>query len=171
MEGGDEREKIRDFDLFRYVVFFVIAESCAAQAEKPFSGTWSANGTKEGLSFGKEREVALFKLAGLVHLQDGVGGQTDYWSECIGLGDSQTGSEIRCVWRSLKGQEIFVVLQAKQMAEGTHVTGEIVGGTENLTGIQGEFEFEWSTLSLEKAVKGTTVGGYAKDLKGTYTLP
>lgn len=156
---------------FSFLFFFVPVESYAAQPEKAFSGTWSANGTKEVLSFGKERQAALFKLAGLVHLKDGVGAQTDYWSECIGLGDSETGSDIRCVWRSLKGQEIFVSLQAKQMAEGTHVTGEIVGGTENLTGIRGNLEFEWSTLSQDKEGKITTVGGYTKGLKGTYTLP
>lgn len=156
---------------FSLLFFLVSVESHAAQSEGAFSGTWSANGTKEVLSFGKEREVALFKLAGLVHLKDGVGTQTDYWSQCIGLGDTQTGSDIRCVWRSLDGQEMYVLLQAKRMAEGTHVTGEIVGGTGNLTGIQGTLDFEWSTLSLEKTARATTVGGYAKGLKGTYTLP
>ena len=159
------------FICFSLLFFLVIVESSAAQAEKTFSGTWSANGTKEGLSFGREREIALFKLAGLVHLKDDVGTQTDYWSECIGLGDTQTGSDIRCVWKSLDGQEMYVLLQAKQMVEGTFVTGEIVGGTDQLNGIKGKLEFEWSTLSLTKTVRGTTVGGYAKGLKGTYTLP
>ena len=156
---------------FSLLFFFVPIESYAAQPERTFSGTWSANGTKEVLSFGKDREAALFKLAGLVNLKDGIGAQTDYWSKCIGLGDTQTGSDIRCVWRSLKGQEMYVLLQAKQMGEGTQVTGEIVGGTGALTGIQGSLEFEWSTLSLEKTDKVITVGGYAKGLKGTYTIP
>ncbi|MBM9511466.1 hypothetical protein [Desulfogranum marinum] len=159
--------------LICFSLFFllVIVEGYAAQAESSFSGTWSANGTKEGLSFGKDREVALFKLAGLVHLQDSVGTQTDYWSECIGLGDTQNGSDIRCVWRSLDGQQVYIVLQAKQMAEGTLVTGEIVGGTGNLAGIKGTLGFQWSTLSFQGTGKLESVGGYAKGLKGTYILP
>lgn len=156
---------------FNLLFLLVIVNSSAAQTENTFSGTWNANGTKEGLAFGKDREVALFKLAGLVHLKDGVGTQTDYWSECIGLGDTQTGSDIRCVWRSLDGQYVYVILQAKQMAEGTYVNGEIVGGTGNLTGIKGTLEFKWSTLSFQETGKLESVGGYAKGLKGTYTLP
>ena len=156
---------------FSLFFFLVVVQSYAAETEKSFSGSWSANGTREGLSFGKNREVALLKLAGLVHLKDGVGAQTDYWSECIGLSDTQTGSDIRCVWKSLDGQQVYVLLQAKQMAEGTYVTGEIVGGTGNLTGIKGTLDFKWSTLSLQKAGKLVSVGGYAKGLKGTYTLP
>ena len=61
-----------------------------------FIGTWVANGTKETLTFGENRKVALFKLTGHVNLKNEVGKENDYWAECIGLADSEAGSNARC---------------------------------------------------------------------------
>lgn len=147
------------------------ADVIAADAKGNFSGTWTANGTRENLSLGKDRETALIKFSGHVNLKDTLGQQKDYWSTCIGLADSKTGSDVRCVWRSLDGQEIYIVLQAEQLSKDWGVTGEIVGGTGGAKGITGSLSFKWSTLSFQKNNNSIEIGGYTKELKGVYQLP
>ncbi len=148
-----------------------IDSAIAAEKSGSFTGTWVANGTRDVLPFGDKRETALFKLSGHVNLNDQVGMEKDYWSKCIGLADTDSGSTIRCVWRSLDGQEIYLVLQSKQLATGTRVSGTIVGGTGSAHGIQGSLEFKWSTMSFLENNNSMEVGGYAKELKGSYQLP
>lgn len=159
--------------LIMFAALFLLGVTAGAQAAESgtFSGTWSASGTRESMDFGSEREVALLKFSGHVNLRDGVGSHVDYWARCIGLGDTGTGSAIRCIWRSLEGQELYVALRAEQMAQGAQVSGEIVGGSGELTGITGTLSFQWSTLSLQRNGNILAVGGYAKELQGTYTLP
>ena len=143
----------------------------AAGESGSFTGTWVANGTKDVLSFGEKRETALFKLSGHVNLKDQVGKQNDYWSECIGLADTESGSNIRCVWRGLNGQEIYIVLQSQKLAKGVSVSGTFVGGTGLAAGIKGSLSFEWSTMSFQKQNNSTSLGGYATNLNGTFQLP
>ena len=148
-----------------------ISSGIASEKSGDFTGTWVANGTRDVLPFGTNRETALFKLAGHVNLNNQLGGQQDYWSECIGLADTDSGSHVRCVWRSLGGQEIFLVLQAKRLATGAKVSGTIVGGTGSAAGIKGSLEFEWSTMSFQKTNSSMQVGGYTKNLRGSFQLP
>jgi hypothetical protein len=147
-----------------------IARGYAAEPQT-FIGTWVANGSKEVLSFGGNRQVALFRLAGHVNLKNEVGKENDYWAECIGLADSEAGSNARCVWRALNKQEIYLTLQGERLTEGSSVTGKIVGGTGAASGITGSIQFKWSSMSAHSANDITAVGGYAKELKGTYQLP
>jgi len=72
----------------------------------------------------EDRQTGLIKLSGHVDLADTVGNQKDYWSTCIGLIDSKTGSDVRCVWRGLNGQGIYIVLRADQLAKVSGLTGE-----------------------------------------------
>jgi hypothetical protein len=143
----------------------------AADKSGSFTGTWVANGSKDVLPFGDKREAALFKLSGHVNLKDQVGMQKDYWSECIGLADSESGSDVRCVWRALNGQEIYIVLKSQLLTQGSSVSGTIVGGTGLAAGIEGTLSFHWSTMSFQKQNNTTAVGGYATDLTGTFQLP
>lgn len=143
----------------------------AAGESGNITGTWVANGTKDVLPFGKQREAALFKLSGHVNLDAGVARQTDYWAECIGLADSASGSDVRCVWRALNGQEIYIVLTSQRLTEGASVSGDIVGGTGLAAGISGSLSFHWSTMSFQKQDNVTAVGGYATDLAGSFQLP
>lgn len=135
------------------------------------TGTWVANGTKDVLRFGVQRETALFKLAGHVSLKDPLGMQKDYWAECIGLADTESGSDARCVWRALNGQEIYILLKSQRLAMGASVSGTIVGGTGVVDGIIGSLSFEWTTMSFQKQNNSTEVGGYATNLKGSFQLP
>lgn len=136
-----------------------------------FSGTWVANGSKEILSFGETREAALFKLSGHVNLQNQVGKESDYWSECIGLADTETGSRAHCVWRSLEGQEIYLTLEGDRLTEGSSVTGKIVGGNKGAKGITGSVVFQWSSMSAQSTNNKNNIGGYANELSGSYQLP
>lgn len=142
-----------------------------ANTQGSFSGTWTASGTRDLLPFGENRETALVRLSGHVNLADDLGETRDYWSTCIGLVDSMSGSDVRCVWRSLDGQEIYIVLRAEQLAAESVVEGEIVGGTGAAEGMTGNLGFRWSTLSFQKNNNKTEIGGYARDLKGSYRLP
>lgn len=145
--------------------------SQAAGSDGTFTGTWVANGSKDALPFGENRETALFKLSGHVSLKVDLGMQKDYWSECIGLADTELGSNIRCVWRALNGEKIYLVLQSKFLAQGASVSGTIVGGSGSVTGITGSLNFQWTTMSFQKQNNAVSIGGYATNLNGTFRLP
>lgn len=146
--------------------------SVLAAEEGTFAGTWVANGSKEVLAFGSDREIALFKISGDVNiLNNKIGKKSNYWSECIGLADSETGSDIRCVWRSLDGQEIYLSLKGTRMEKGSSITGSIIGGTGAFKGITGTLRFTWSMMSFNQVNSETGISGFSKDLKGTYKLP
>lgn len=136
-----------------------------------FSGTWVANGSKEVLALGGDRETALFRLSGVVHLTHGIGKTSDYWSECIGLADSETGSDIRCVWRSLGGEEVYLTLKGARMETGSSITGSFHGGTGAARGITGSLRFTWSMMSFKQETKEIGIGGFSNDLSGTYQIP
>lgn len=136
-----------------------------------FSGSWVATGSIEPISFEDKREVALFRLSGHVNLKDKIGNQQDYWSECIGLSDSVSGSDGRCTWKGTGGQEIYLILKGKRLARGSEVNGTIIGGTGTATGITGSLSFIWSTMSVQPGQDSMVVGGYAKEFKGEYKLP
>lgn len=157
-------------------IIFVITGSVAsttyaAKDSGSFSGSWVANGSKESLALGNNRTASLFRLKGHVNLHDNVGKERDYWSECIGLADSAAGATVRCVWTSLQGQQIYLVLEAEGMQQGSMVTGNIVGGTLDAMGITGKLSFKWSSMATHLENTKTAIGGYAKDLSGTYQIP
>ena len=159
------------FILIKFCPSPLVGDSRADDKSGTFSGTWVANGSKDTLSFGVNREAALFRLSGHVNLKNGVGNERDYWSECIGLADSETGSTIRCVWTGINDTKIFLVLKGEGLSRGNSVTGDIVGGTGTAEGITGMIQFEWSSMSTYSVNDITSVGGYAKELSGSYKLP
>ncbi len=142
-----------------------------AAEDGSFTGTLVANGSKEVLALGSERETALFRLSGVVHLTGKIGRTGDYWSECIGLADSETGSDIRCVWRSLEGDEIYLTLEGIRMASGSSITGSFIGGTGAAQGITGTLRFTWSMMSFKQETHEMGIGGFSNDLGGTYKIP
>lgn len=156
--------------IFIYFGYFATQSFAAAQSGT-FTGSWVADGVRDSLSFGENRQASLFKFTGHVNLKDTVGEKRDFWSECIGLADSQTGSIARCVWRSLDDDEVYITLKGEKFAQGSKVTGEIIGGTGAAEGISGTLQFEWSSMSFQTHNNITTVGGYAKNLSGSFQLP
>jgi hypothetical protein len=148
-----------------------MVSSALAAEDGTFAGTWVANGSKEVLALGSERETALFKLSGHVNLNKKIGKESNFWSECIGLADSATGSDIRCVWRSLDGLEIYLTLKGTRMEKGSSITGSITGGTGEAKGITGTLQFTWSMMSFKQLDKEAGISGFSKDVSGTYKLP
>ena len=142
-----------------------------AAEDGTFAGTWVANGSKEVLALGSERETAIFKLSGDVKLTNKIGKESNYWSECIGLSDSESGSDIRCVWRSLRGDEIYLTLKGTRMEKGSSIIGSITGGTGEAKGITGTLQFTWSMMSFKQLDQETGISGFSKDVSGTYKLP
>ncbi len=153
------------------LIFIFFLGPAFAEKTGTFTGTWTANGAKEFISFGEEREVALSKLSGYINLHNNLDQQKDFWAQCIGLEDTGTTSSFRCVWRSLKNEEVYVVLDAKKQQEGATVSGVIVGGTGNLAGITGLLKFKWSVLLFDRQGDKASVGRYAESLNGRYNLP
>jgi hypothetical protein len=145
-----------------------------AAGEGIFTGTWVANGSKEVLALGSDRETALFKLSGDVNLTNIIGKESNYWSECIGLADSETGSDIRCIWRSLHGDEIYLAMKGTRLEKGSSISGSIIGGTGAAKGITGTLRFTWSMMSFDQLyneTERTGISGFSKDVSGTYKLP
>jgi hypothetical protein len=145
-----------------------------AAEDGTFTGTWVADGSKEVLALGSEREAALFKFSGDVNLTNKIGKESNFWSECIGLADSGTGSEIRCVWRSLHGDEIYLTMKGTRLEKGSSITGSIIGGTGPAKGITGTLRFTWSMMSFDLSTNETGrtgISGFSKDVSGTYKLP
>jgi hypothetical protein len=145
--------------------------SVLAGEDGTFTGTWVADGSKEVLALGSEREAALFKFSGDVNLTTKIGKEHNFWSECIGLADSNTGSDIRCVWRSLSGEEVYLVLKGLRMEQGSSITGNIIGGTGAAKGITGTLHFTWSMMSFQQADNESGISGFSKDVSGAYKLP
>jgi hypothetical protein len=171
---------IRKFYILLVLFFGCLAASesvvspVLAAEDGTFTGTWVANGSKEVLALGSERETALFKLSGDVNLTNKIGKESNYWSECIGFADSETGSDIRCVWRSLHGDEIYLTMKGTRLEKGSSITGSIIGGTGAAKGITGTLRFTWSMMSfdqLNNETGKTGISGFSKDVSGTYKLP
>ena len=148
-----------------------LVPSSHAGEQGTFTGTWVANGSKEVLSLGENRETSLFKLSGHVSLKDKIGKEKDFWANCIGLADDETGSDIRCVWRSMDGQEIYIVLEGRRMEEASRVTGNLVAGTGSWKGITGTLQFTWSTMLLQQVNEEVDIGGFSKNISGSYQIP
>ncbi len=136
-----------------------------------FKGTWVANGNRKPFAFSEDRKIYTFEISGHVSLQTGLGKEKNYWSTCVGLSDSETGSVARCVWKDLDGPEIYMTLQSDKFQTNSRFTGSIVGGTEHLKGISGELSFVWSAVTFLEEAGGESVTGQTLDLSGTYQVP
>ena len=141
----------------------------AAAEDGTFSGTWIASGQRWILDFAPDREVFTYRVQGHVNLKTNLGNVSDYWSECTGLWDEQTGSTGRCVWRNPNGDKAFIVLQGRFLEEDIQVSAEVVGGTGNLEGVQGDFTFTWTSVFIDPDTNNLTA--HTKNMAGNYRLP
>jgi hypothetical protein len=57
------------------------------------------------------------------------------------------------------------------MEKGSSITGSIIGGTGAAKGITGTLRFTWSMMSFKQVNNETGIGGFSKDVSGTYKLP
>ena len=151
------------------VTTILFGQKASAEQAGTFKGSWIASGQRQTLDFLADREVGTFELTGHVNLQDEVGEEKDEWAECVGLSDSVAGSTARCVWRSMENEKVFITLEGRPFKKGVKVTGEIVGGTGNLKGIEGKLAFTWFSVFTNKNQGIFT--GHTKDLTGSYRIP
>ena len=151
------------------VTTFIPAQKASAEQAGIFKGSWIASGQRQALDFLADREVGTFELTGHVNLQEEVGKEKDYWAECVGLSDSVAGSTARCVWRSMENEKVFIILEGRPFKKGVKVTGEFIGGTGKLQGIEGKFAFTWFSVFTNKNQGIFT--GHTKDLAGSYRIP
>ena len=154
---------------FVFVTMLAQVPNPSTAEEGTFTGTWIASGERQLQDFMEGRQVFTFHVKGHVNLKDPVGDVTDFWSDCSGLWDAQTGSTARCVWRSMDGQRVFIVMNGQLLQEGLQVTGEIVGGTGILAGIEGSFTFTWTSVFVNE--DADTLTGHTENLAGTYRMP
>ena len=152
-----------------FVMMFVLAPESSAERAGSFAGTWIATGQRQTFDFVEGRSVGTFRVTGHVNLKGNLAEIEDYWAECVGLSDSETGGSARCVWRSMEGDKAYIVLAGQPLEQTSKVTGEFVGGTGSLRGIEGKFTFTWSSVFTNK--NQGTFTGQTKDLKGSYRIP
>jgi len=135
-----------------------------------FTGTWAASGKWHPIDFVEGREVFTFVLTGHVNLKNHIGETADFWSECVGLRDADTGSTIRCIWKGMQDESAaYIVLDGRLVEEHLTLKGSFVGGTGKLAGLTGELSFSWSSTHRDNRAHIFT--GFTGDLKGVYRLP
>ncbi len=142
-----------------------------AEQGNVFTGSWILNGERQILPFGKDRNIYTFTLSGHVNLEKPAGATYDFWSQCMGFADTQNGTQARCVWRSLDGEQIFISLKSPHLGTDNLVSGTIEGGTGKFSGVKGELAFKWFSLFFHREAAENTISGQALDLKGSYVLP
>jgi hypothetical protein len=155
--------------LFVALTLWVSAIPPAAAEEGTFTGTWVATGERQLQDFMAGRRVFTFRLHGHMNLKTPLGQESDYWAECSGLWDAATGADARCVWHGQEGQKVFVVLDGQPLEKGVQVSGQIVGGTGRLEGIEGAFTFTWTSVFINKDT--ATLTGHTENIAGTYRIP
>jgi hypothetical protein len=162
----------------RYIIFALLLLSVGALTESPaaevgeFNGSCVANGTRKLFPFSADRQVYTYRISGHVSLQTSLGKQKNFWSECVGLSDSVTGSVARCVWTDLSGPKIYITLQSDRLQTDSQVTGTIVGGTDRFKGISGDLSFDWTSVTFQEEANGeSSVTGQTLNLSGRYQIP
>ena len=139
----------------------------AADEWLPFSGSWTASGTRTALDLEAAHWAAILHMNGSLVLagekRPGVG----FRAEVVGFTDSLTGLVGRSVWTDERGDKVFSELKGVWVGAGNHVTGTFLGGTGRFVGATGEYEFQWHYLHTgeDGAVAGRTTG-----LKGRVRL-
>jgi hypothetical protein len=151
------------------VLSALVPGAAGGAEEGSFTGRWIASGKRQLLDFLPDREVFTYRVQGHVNLKDNLGTEADYWSECTGLWDSVSGSTGRCVWRARSGERVFIVLRGQLLNEGVKVRADVIGGTGSLAGVQGSFEFTWSSVFINPDTD--TLTGHTEDIAGTYRIP
>jgi hypothetical protein len=168
--------RIRDILPVLSTILIVIAtllipfQKASAERKGTFFGSWTASGKWQPLDFLEGREVFTFKLAGHVNLGNDLGEVKDFWSDCAGLWDSETGGTARCVWHDPDGKgAAYIVLNGQLVKKDVEMIAEFVGGAGSLKDLEGNFSFTWSSLFRDR--DEGVLSGFSMDLEGSYKVP
>jgi hypothetical protein len=151
-----------------FCAMFILTQEVTGERAGSFVGTWIASGQHHAFDFLEGREINTFRVKGHVNLKDNLGEMEDYWADCVGLSDSVTGCSSRCVWQNMEGDKAYIVLTGRPLEKRVKVSGEFVGGTGSLLGIEGKFTFTWSYVFTDQNLGIFT--GQTKDLRGSYRI-
>jgi hypothetical protein len=134
---------------------------------RTFEGTWSASGTRQTLNFEPNHRASIFDLTGSLLLKADQGLGVGFRAQAIGMSDSLSGMQGRCVWTDEHGDKLYSELKGEVVGAGNRIVGTFLGGTGRFAGVTGEYSFQWEYVVESE---DGTVSGRAVDLKGQARL-
>jgi hypothetical protein len=161
-----------------FVALALAAASCGPASESPkstvpsgewreFTGSWNAAGARRTIPLGATRKSSIINLGGTMLLAGAARPAVGFRADVIVLTDSENGLVGRAVWTDQRGDQVFSELKGQGTAQRNRIEGKIVGGTGELAGATGTYEFSWHyVIELEDGV----VQGSTDDLKGRIRL-
>ncbi len=126
----------------------------------PFSGIWTASGSRNTLRLQGDRRASVSDFSGSLVLagpsKPGIG----FRSEAVVFSDSSTGLVGRAVWTDEHGDQVFSELRADGTSGHDKITGTFLGGTGRYAGATGTYEFSWRFMlaNEEGLVQGQSLG-------------
>ncbi|MDH4347294.1 MAG: hypothetical protein OEW17_00670 [Gemmatimonadota bacterium] len=126
----------------------------------PFTGSWTASGTRHTLHLGGEHDAAVIDVSGSMLLAGPGKPGRGFRADAIGFADDAEGFVGRAVWTDEQGDQVFSSLTGERVGTRSHLTGTFTGGTGRYAGATGEYQFEWQYLieAEEGLVQGRAVG-------------
>lgn len=156
------------------LIGILLCPACERQAPAPpqppdadeirtFTGTWSTIGHRRTVQLGGGRQAAIFNFTGAMLLGGPQRLKRGFKAEVIGLADSLSGMQARCVWTDEQGEKVFSELHGTTAGPDVPITGRFIGGTGRYAGVTGEYTFKWLRLI---DTEDSEVSGRVVDLKG-----
>lgn len=142
-------------------------ESPSSEKTHHFTGTWTTIGKRQDMQLGPERQATIFSFTGSLLLSGPQRLKTGFKAEVIGLTDSDSGMQGRCVWTDEHGEKVYSELHSEAAGPGSLITGRFIGGTGRYQGVTGEYTFKWQRMTDtgEGEISGRVI-----DLKGSARL-
>lgn len=125
----------------------------------PFTGTWTASGTRHTLHLGGDRRASVIDVSGSMLLAGPGKPGRGFRADAIGFADDKEGFVGRAVWTDERGDQVFSEITGERVGGANHLTGTFTGGTGRYAGATGEYQFQWQYLieAEEGVVQGRAV--------------
>ncbi len=133
----------------------------AAVSGRPFSGSWTASGTRHAIPTASG-QAAIVRMSGTIVLTSGQLGR-GFRAEAIAFDDGETAGVGRAVWVDGGGDRIYSELHVEPIGTGRRITGTITAGTGRYAGASGDYTFTWRYVVTPG---GSEVQGHTTDLAG-----
>lgn len=128
-----------------------------------FEGTWTAAGSRTGITLGGVRTASIGSFDGSLLLTGSGRPTRGFRSDAIVMNDTATGMVGRAVWTDERGDQVYSELKGEGSATGNKIVGTFIGGSGRYAGATGSYEFSWRYV-LEN--EDGTVQGQSSGLKG-----
>jgi hypothetical protein len=140
------------------------SESADVRAEAggwhEFRGTWTAAGSRHGITLGSDRRASIANFEGTVLLTGDERPAVGFRAEAVVLNDSASGMVGRAIWTDQNGDQAYSELKGQGTNTGNTVVGTFLGGTGRYRGATGTYEFSWRFVleSDDGTVQGQSAG-------------